>query len=197
MVNFLRDLVRIRSVNGRDSEAAVAQRIVDEAVRLGFEARLVAKDADRPNALVTWGEGLAGFAFIGHTDTVAEGDAGAWSSPPFAAAVRDGRMIGRGTADNKAGIACGLYTMALLRDQGLLDPSQVRITLAGVVDEESGASSSLGVRYLLDEGLLDARGAIYTYASDIVCVGHRGLLRVVLQRNGAGHSFRDAVVEPG
>lgn len=184
MVTFLRDLVRIRSVNGRDAEALVAQRIVDAAVRLGFEARLVAKDEARPNALVTWGEGLAGFAFIGHMDTVAKGDAGAWSSPPFAAEVRDGRMIGRGTADNKAGIACGLYTMALLRDQGLLDPSEVRITLAGVVDEESGASSTLGVRYLLDEGLLEMRGAIYTYASDIVCVGHRGLLRVMLSATG-------------
>lgn len=184
MVAFLRDVVRIRSVNGRETEAAVAQRIVDEAARLGFEARLVAKDAARPNALVTWGTGPAGFAFIGHMDTVAEGDAAAWSSPPFAAEVCDGRMIGRGTADNKAGIACGLYTLALLRNHGLLDPSKVHITLAGVVDEESGASSTLGVRYLLDEGLLAARGAIYTYASDIVCVGHRGLLRVVLRAKG-------------
>ena len=184
MVAFLRDLVRLRSVNGRETEAAVAQRVVEEAARLGFDARLVARDPARPNALVTWGAGPAGFAFVGHLDTVAEGDASAWSSPPFAANVRAGRMIGRGTADNKAGIACGLATLALLRDHGLLDPAAVRITLAGVVDEESGASSTLGVRYLLDEGLLAARGAIYTYASDIVCVGHRGLLRVVLDATG-------------
>ncbi len=184
LVDFLIDLVRIPSVNGRENEAAVAQRVVEEAERLGFEARLVAKDPARPNALLEWGHGPAGFALIGHLDTVAEGDPAAWTSPPFAAEQRGGRLYGRGTADNKAGIACGLYTLALLRDQGMLDPDDVRLTLAGVVDEESGASSTLGVRYLLDQGLLRADGAIYAYASDIVCIGHRGLLRLRLHAGG-------------
>ncbi len=61
---------------------------------------------------------------------------------------------------------------------------QNKIILAGVVDEESGASSDLGVRYLLDNGYLQAKGAIYTYASDIVCIGHRGLLRLLLTARG-------------
>jgi acetylornithine deacetylase/succinyl-diaminopimelate desuccinylase-like protein len=77
-----------------------------------------------------------------------------------------------------------LYTLAMMRDDGLLDPTSAHITLAGVVDEESGASSPLGVRYLLDQGLLKAEGAIYTYASDIICVGHRGLLRLRLHATG-------------
>ena len=82
--------------------------------------------------------------------------------------------------------------MAILRDQGQLDPEEVTLILAGVADEESGASSALGVRYLLDEGHLPVQGAIYTYASDIVCVGHRGLLRLVLTAQGtAVHSGSD------
>jgi acetylornithine deacetylase/succinyl-diaminopimelate desuccinylase-like protein len=117
-------------------------------------------------------------------DTVAEGDTSAWRFPPFDAAIHDGRLFGRGTADNKAGIACGLYTIAAIHDHDLLDPATTHVTLAGVVDEESGASSKLGVRYLLDQNLLDGEGAIYTYASDIICVGHRGLLRLVLRANG-------------
>ena len=117
-------------------------------------------------------------------DTVAAGDESQWSVPPFAALIRDGRLIGRGTADNKAGIACGLYTLALMRDHDLLDPSQFKLILAGVVDEESGASSELGVRYLLDHGQLQADAAIYTYASDIICIGHRGLLRLQLTARG-------------
>ena len=56
--------------------------------------------------------------------------------------------------------------------------------LAGVADEESGASSSLGVRYLLDEQLLKADGAIYTYTSDIICIGHRGLIRLEISTHG-------------
>lgn len=189
LLAFLQDLVRIRSVNGRHNEKAVAERIVAEAMRLGLDGQLIAKESARPNALVRWGSGSRGFALIGHMDTVAAGDASQWQLPPFEPTLRDGRLYGRGTADNKAGLAIGLYTLALLRDLGQLNPNNVTLILAGVVDEESGASSDLGVRYLLDEGYLPVQGAIYTYASDIVCVGHRGLLRLVLTAQGtAVHS---------
>ena len=184
LTTFLRDLVRIPSVNGRNTEAALAQRIQIEASKLGFESRLVALQPERPNVLVTYGAGTERFALISHMDTVTEGDAASWSSPPFAAEVNEGRIIGRGTADNKAGIACSLYTLALLRDLHLIDPTHQQVIVAGVVDEESGACSPLGVRHLLDSGALQARGAIYAYASDIVCIGHRGLLRLELSARG-------------
>src|SRR5215208_3686242 len=184
ITDFLSDLVRIPSVNGRDTEYLVAERIQTEASKLGLESHLVAREAQRPNILVTYGTGAEKFALIGHMDTVAEGDPATWSSPPFAAEIKDGRMLGRGAADNKAGIACGLYTLALLRDLNLINPAHQQVILAGVVDEESGACSPLGVRYLLDSGALQARGAIYTYTSDIVCIGHRGLIRLELKARG-------------
>jgi len=181
---FLRDLVRIPSVNGRDTEAALAERMQAEADRHGFDSRLAALQPERPNVLVTYGTGADRFALISHMDTVAEGDSASWSSPPFAAEVKDGRIIGRGTADNKAGIACSLYTLALLRDLDLLDPARQQVIVAGVVDEESGACSPFGVRHLIDSGTLQARGAVYAYASDIVCIGHRGLIRLELTARG-------------
>ncbi|HEX9385863.1 MAG TPA: M20/M25/M40 family metallo-hydrolase [Anaerolineales bacterium] len=185
---FLRDLVRIPSVNGRDTEAALAERIQVEATKLGFESRLVALQPERPNVLVTYGTGTERFALISHMDTVAEGDPASWSCPPFAAEVKEGRIIGRGTADNKAGIACSLHTLAVLRDLHLIDPAHQQVIVAGVVDEESGACSPLGVRHLLDSGALSAHGAtraaIYAYVSDIVCIGHRGLLRLELTARG-------------
>jgi len=184
MTSFLQDLVRIPSVNGRDNERAVAERILEEGKELGLDSLLAAKDDDRPNAIVTYGEGGNAFALIGHMDTVAEGKPEDWTSPPFDAVVRNGRMYGRGTADNKAGIACGLYTLRIMRDLELIDPSNQKVILAGVVDEESGACSPLGVRHLLNEGYLATRGAIYAYASDIVCIGHRGLLRLEITTYG-------------
>ena len=184
LTDFLRDLVRIRSVNGRDTEHGLAERIQMEANKLGLESNLVALQPGRPNILVTYGTGAERFALIGHMDTVAEGDPKNWSSPPFAAEIKEERIIGRGAADNKAGIACGLYTLCLLRDLKLIDPSRQQAVVAGVVDEESGACSPLGVRHLLDSGALQARGAIYAYTSDIVCIGHRGLIRLELIARG-------------
>lgn len=185
VASFLQDLVQIPSVNGRNSEQAVAERIVAEAKKLDLAAELVAKDPSRPNAVARWGNGPAKFAIIGHSDTVAEGDHSHWSHPPFGGEVVDGRMIGRGSSDNKAGIAIGLYLLALIRDRNLLDPNEVELIVAGVVDEESGATSTLGVRHLIESGQLDGlQGAIYAYASDIVCVGHRGSLRLELTARG-------------
>lgn len=184
MTAFLRDLVRIASVNGRDPEGPVATRIEEEARKLGLESRLVAREPERPNVLVAYGSGTDRFALIAHMDTVAEGDPANWSSPPFAAEIREGRLMGRGSADNKAGIACSLYSLALLRDLNLIDPVHQQGMFAGVVDEESGACSPLGVRYLLDSGALQARAAIYTYTSDIVCIGHRGLHRLEISARG-------------
>jgi succinyl-diaminopimelate desuccinylase len=190
---FLRDLVRIPSVNGRDPERALAARIEEEARKLDLDSSLVALQSDRPNILVTYGTGTNRFALIAHMDTVAEGDPTNWLSPPFAADVKKGRIIGRGAADNKAGIACGLYTLALVRELNLIDPARQQVVLAGVVDEESGACSPLGVRHLLNSSALQARAAIYTYTSDIVCIGHRGLIR--LELNARGQSVHAGVAE--
>ncbi len=184
LVAFLQDLVQIPSVNGRDAEKTVAQRITQEAKELKLDTQLAASNPERPNVLVNLGSGSAGFLLVGHMDTVPEGDPALWTHPPFAAQIENGVLFGRGAADNKAGIACGLYTLAMLRDLNLLDPSKTRVMLAGVVDEEAGASSQLGVRYLLNQKLLPVQAAIYTYTSDIVCVGHRGLLRLELTSRG-------------
>ncbi len=184
ITSFLQDLVRIPTVNGRDVEAPLASRIGQEADKLGLKSRLVALQSERPNILVSYGEGSDQFALIAHMDTVAEGSETSWSCPPFSADIKQGRVIGRGAADNKAGIACGLYTLALLRELKLIDPARQQVVVAGVVDEESGACSPLGVRYLLDSDALHAKGAIYAYTSDIVCIGHRGLVRLTLTAKG-------------
>lgn len=184
MIEFLGDLVRISSVNGRDPEETIARRILLEAKKLGLTGRLEAKEKTRPNVVITLGEGKAGFVLIAHMDTVAEGSVERWTHTPFSGAIESGRLFGRGAADNKAGIACGFYTLALLREQNLIDPARQQVILACVSDEESGACSSLGVRHLLDQKLLPVQGAIYTYTSDIVCTGHRGLLRLEMKAEG-------------
>jgi acetylornithine deacetylase/succinyl-diaminopimelate desuccinylase-like protein len=190
---LLQDLVRIPTVNGLHPEIPLAIRIQEEASKLGLESRLIGLEPERPNVLVTYGTGTDRFALIGHMDTVAEGNESNWSSPPFAAEIKDGRLIGRGAADNKAGIACGLYTLAVLRDLTLIDPSRQQMIVAGVVDEESGACSPLGIRHLLDSSALQACGAIYAYTSDIVCIGHRGLIR--LELNARGQAIHAGVAE--
>lgn len=60
----------------------------------------------------------------------------------------------------------------------------ISVQLACVVDEESGACSSIGIRYLLDRTLISGLGAIYVYPGTNVTIGHRGLLRLAIDVHG-------------
>ncbi len=60
---------------------------------------------DVENLFATIGAGAPHFVFAGHTDVVPPGDAAAWRHGPFAGAVENGVLFGRGAVDMKGGIA--------------------------------------------------------------------------------------------
>jgi len=74
-----------------------------------------------------------------------------------------------------------MYTLAKLKEAGF----KARVLLVCVVDEESGASSELGLKYLLQNNFLgNPKGAIYAYPGQTITIGHRGLLRLIIEVNG-------------
>ena len=55
----------------------------------------------------------------GHIDVVSPGDLGRWTTPPFAADVRDGRIYGRGAVDMKGGVAAAIFALEALAAAGV------------------------------------------------------------------------------
>jgi acetylornithine deacetylase/succinyl-diaminopimelate desuccinylase-like protein len=88
--------------------------------------------------------------FHGHFDVVP-----AQSPSQFEPERRDGRIVGRGTADMKGGLVSMLYGAAAARELGLLDGRRIVFHL--VSDEETGSTAGSG--YLREAGLIDASAA--------------------------------------
>lgn len=177
MVDFCSRFLQVPSVNGQHPERPAAEYIAAEARRLGLHVQFAGANPERPNVIIsTAGDGPTGLLLIGHLDTVPAGDESRWQYPPFSGTVADGRIYGRGAIDTKGGMSAALYALAALAQvEGALTTH--RAQLICVPDEESGATGTLGIRYLHQHGLLSAVGAIYAYSGHQVTLGHRGLAR--------------------
>lgn len=181
LIEFCRELIKIPSVNGKNSERKIAELVTKRAKKLSLPQKLISLEKERPNVFVGANfKKKSGLLFVAHLDTVPTGDEGRWKHKPFGAIIENDRLFGRGAIDCKAGIALSLYALRILNEIG--QPNIAKF--AGVVDEESGADSKLGARHLLNKGL-NAKAAIYTYPGvETVTIGHRGLVRLWIEVQG-------------
>lgn len=186
IIKFIQKLVSIPSVNGVNNEIEIINTISNEAKKLDLPFKIFEKDKSHPNIFV--GENFdkkEGLLLIAHVDTAGVGDKTKWTNNPFSGVIKDNKLYGRGAIDNKAGIALSLYTLKILKDQGKLHLAK----FIGVSDEEKGADSIYGARFLLDSGL-QAKSAIYTYSgNDVITIGHRGQVKLWINVTGeSAHS---------
>jgi succinyl-diaminopimelate desuccinylase len=186
IVTFIQKLVSVPSVNGVNNETEIINAIKEEADKLELPNKIIFKDPTHPNIFVGNNfDKKQGLLLVAHVDTAGIGNESKWTHRPFGAEIADNKLYGRGAIDNKAGIALSLYTLKVLQDQGKLDHAK----FVGVSDEECGADSVFGARYLLDQGL-QAKAAIYTYAgNDTITIGHRGQVKLWINVTGeSAHS---------
>ena len=140
----LEDLVRIESVwadpGRRDEVHRSAQAVADLLSQAGFGDVRIVSEGGAPAVIAQHPAppGAPTVLLYAHHDVQPEGDHSQWASPPFEPTERDGRLYGRGSADDKAGIATHL---AAFRAHGGQPPVGVTVFVEG--EEESG-SPSLG-----------------------------------------------------
>lgn len=137
----LERLARVPSMSAAGYDAAPVRETAKLTAELftaaGVHARVIEKDGAHP-AVVGRIDGPAGSPTVllyAHHDVQPPGPRERWKTDPFAPTERDGRLYGRGVADDKAGIAAHL---AALRAYGGKPPCGVALFIEG--EEESGSA---------------------------------------------------------
>lgn len=193
-IAFLAELVRIPTVNPPGERYGDAARLIGDRLRvLGYAVEYVRPREPRDGPLrVNVMARLEGalprptLHFNGHFDVVPIGDPDAWTREPFGAQIAAGRLWGRGTGDQKAGIAASIYAIEAIRRAGLRLRGSVE--QSATVDEESGGFA--GVAELCEQGFIAADRTdhvIITEPLDVdrVCIGHRGVYWFEVTARGA------------
>jgi acetylornithine deacetylase len=204
-------------------EAALQTFLGDRLRRAGAEIDLwePAKDAmrglpyvpegldfdGRPQLIATFAGAGGGrsLVFNGHIDVVSAEPIDRWTSPPFEATVRDGRLHGRGACDMKGGIASMVVAAEAIAAEGIRLGGEL-IVATNTDEESSGAGGSALVQRGLkaDAGIVTeptgfdtwvaCRGSEYGLLSVPGRPGHAETYQPPWQEGGAVNAIEKAIV---
>ena len=173
---FLGDLVRTQSFSSK--EAAVIKVIKGEMERIGFDEIRV---DGLGNVIGRIGSGPRVIAFDGHVDTVYPGDRSQWTFDPFDGTVADGKVRGRGSVDQKGGVATMIHAGRVIKELGLND--QFTIYFTGTVMEED--CDGLCWQYILNEDGIRPELVVITEPTNLnIYRGHRGRMEIRVEVKG-------------
>lgn len=199
-IAFLQKMVTIPSVTG--DEAAIQAYLADHMRGAGLEVDMWETDWDelkkhpgyrpvargyegRPNIVATLKGTGGGRSLLlnGHTDVIPVGNGEGWSDNPWSAAIKDGRIYGRGSCDMKSGVASHILAVQFLKELGLTPKGDVMINV--VIDEEVSGHGTLDTvirGYKADAGISGETSDLHVQPA---CIG-RIWFEIEIQGKPAG-----------
>ena len=139
----LEDLVRIQSVSADPERLSEVEKSAQKTAELfaaeGVDVEIVRAYDGAPPAVIGEKRGPEGAPTVllyAHHDVQPENDHADWDSAPWEPTERDGRLYGRGAADDKAGIMAHIGALRVYGDDL---PVTVRLFIEG--EEEVGSDT--------------------------------------------------------
>jgi succinyl-diaminopimelate desuccinylase len=133
------ELLKIKSVLDEENttpEAPLGEGVkdaLDYLLQLGERDGFTAKNVGNLAGHLEFGQGEEIVGILCHVDVVPEGDG--WTSDPFGAEIRDGKIFARGAIDDKGPTMAAYYAMKIVKELGL--PLNKRVRMIIGTDEES------------------------------------------------------------
>ncbi len=135
-------LVKIKSMSGEEKE--VVHEIKRQMLDAGFDE---VRFDGLGNVIGRIGNGKRILAIDGHVDTVDVGNLDNWNFDPFSGEIRDGFVHGRGSVDQKGGVAAFITAGKIIKELGLA--KDLTVLFVGSVIEED--CDGLCWKYLVEE----------------------------------------------
>ena len=172
----LSEMVKIPSFSGREED--VCKKIKQLCEEAGFDEVRI----DGLGSVVgRVGSGPKIVAFDAHIDTVEVGDPDQWNLDPFSGLIRDGRVHGRGSADQKGGGASMITAGRILKELEYGGAYSVYFTFTVLEEDCDG----MCWKYLIEEEKLVPDYFISTEPTSCrLYRGHRGRMEMVCRLKG-------------
>lgn len=184
---FLIDIVNIPSTSG--NEERVAKRIIEEMKTNLFDEARIDKMG---NVIGKIGTGPRIIAFDAHIDTVDVGNPDLWETDPYDAKIGDGYISGRGTSDQKGGMAAMVYAGRIIKELGL--EKDFTFYFTGTVMEED--CDGLCWRYIIEVEKIRPEFVVITEPTNMgIYRGQRG--RMEMRVSVPGRSAHGSAPERG
>lgn len=181
MVQFLADLIAIRSYTGQEGPAV--ERTLRELRAIGCDK--VWTDS-AGNALGQIGSGSRVILYNAHLDTNEVADESEWPHPPLQPVIENGAMYGLGASDCKGGVASIVYGAAIRKALGYMD--DISLVVMGATLEEDAEGFAL--RSLVERDGLRPEVVLLAEATNMgLSIGQRGRCEVRVRTLGkAAHA---------
>ncbi|WP_202707501.1 M20 family metallopeptidase [Sporosalibacterium faouarense] len=140
LIDAIKKVVRIPSIIDEDSKEFAFGEDIDKALKetlnicesLGFKTYC---DPEGYYGYAEIGEGEELVGVLGHLDVVPVGSLEEWANDPFDPVIKDGKLYGRGTQDDKGPTLASLYAAKSLMDMGIEFNKRLRFIFG--TDEEN------------------------------------------------------------
>ncbi|NHJ84428.1 MAG: YgeY family selenium metabolism-linked hydrolase [Asgard group archaeon] len=176
IIQFTKSLIQIPSITG--DEEQIIDYLVKDISKYPVEKYFV---DEMGNLIIKIGSGKKILAIDGHVDTVLFGELEKWTFHPLSGKEQNGLIFGRGSCDQKGGLATAIMAAKILLEIGV--PDNLTLYIVASIQEETYEGKNW--QFIVDNLNIKPDAVLLTEPSNLaICLGHRGRVDIKIEVEG-------------